>query len=424
MTGAYADGSAREGRTAARRLAGLWLRQGLSWYALTEVALRVLLEGGFVLVLLLAGAPVAIAVLAWLGFHTVAWVVLYGGFFMIWKVAGTTTRVERLRVHRDWIVRGLEARTPFRLAFLRGSAARDDLHEGSDLDFLFVGDRSIAWKVAGVLAVWRLRAASVVRRIPLEARWVDSESALAYHLRGETPRLVARRSRPDDDVSRRLARRGLLVTFSGIDGSGKTTLARRLVDALRAEGHDAMYFWGHWRAWYMASSGPDLGLGVLYRSLWKRLGRSMDELERHPGAKFLFDAFTSFDYVYIRWRIAAIARPNRILVTDRYVADLLAYLRSQGPVKESLEGLVIGMSVPADLSFVFALDPRLALERKRERPLAQLVRFDGAYRELEDSLGLVRVDASRTPDAVFDDVAHAVRSRLGIPIEPRAEAPA
>lgn len=50
-------------------------------------------------------------------------------------------------------------------------------------------------------------------------------------------------------LERRLAQRGLSIWISGIDGTGKSTLARALTGMLRAEGVDARCL--HWYQWYI-----------------------------------------------------------------------------------------------------------------------------------------------------------------------------
>src|SRR3989442_6441067 len=85
---------------------------------------------------------------------------------------------------------------------------------------------------------------------------------------------------PPASWSERLASRGILISISGIDGTGKTTVAHNVVSVFRERGFQASYFYGHRQPWYKPESRPGISFAALYESLWKRIGPSMEEWDR------------------------------------------------------------------------------------------------------------------------------------------------
>jgi dTMP kinase len=392
-----------------RRLARAWALQGVTWYGLTEVALRIVLEGALVLALALAGVPWPLLVAAWIAAHTLAWFVLYGGFHLAWKLAHLAAGRPRLEAHVARLRDRLPRSRAFRVVLLRGGFARGDVDDRSDIDLVLVPHARIGSKVLGVLRMWSLRVDAIAHRVPVEVRWLDAERYVPYHMAGETPIVLSDRPPRPEGV-------GTLLTFSGIDGSGKTTIAKRVVASLLAARVDVVRLWAHRQAWFKPTKGPDWGLAVMFESYWKRLGRHMDELHDHHRVRFLYDVLTVADYVYVRARLLVLLRPGSVVLCDRYVADVIAYLKGWGPLHPSLEGLLVGLAREPDLAILFQLEPHRALERKAENPIEQLQGFAAEFRRLQERLRLVSVDASRPTDEVFAQVAAVLRDRLGLPV--------
>src|SRR3972149_2521596 len=110
----------------------------------------------------------------WLSSPTPGWPLLYGVFRKIGVLAGVRTDVGRLRRHRDRVSRLVADKPYFRAVFLRGSSGRDEMSPTSDIDLCAVSERSFGARVRALLFWWGIRADSVLRRYPLEARWIDA----------------------------------------------------------------------------------------------------------------------------------------------------------------------------------------------------------------------------------------------------------
>jgi len=397
-----------------KKLVRSWFIQGIGWYALIEVTARVILEGGFLLVFWFAGFPLLTIAIAWLAFHTLVWVVLYGGFMRTWIVLGFSKELPQLQAHYERLAARAKRQRLFRLVFVRGSTARGEMNVRSDIDIMLIPKPGLRSEILGVLFVWGLRVESLLRRIPVEARWIDAERYAPWHHIEETPLILHRDPDAYGTPQQRLASRGYLVSLSGLDGAGKTTVARRVVARLNEQGVHAVYMWGHRQPWFRGKNGPELSLGIVFESLWKRLGRRTADLERHPAAKSTYDLCTSLDYFYVRWRLSSLLRPSTIVVADRYAPDVISYLRSWGPLKVSLEGLLVGIAYPADLAILLDLSPEQALQRKRENSPRQLERFARAYNELRRFFSFVPVDATGSVDQVSSRVEQVLKERLGI----------
>jgi len=389
-----------------RKVVRSWAVQGLGVYAFTELLARILLEGAFVVALWLLGWHALPIAAAWLGFHTVAWFLLYSGFGRLWILLGLSTEVTRISHFIDGMTRFAQRSRSVRAVFLRGSGARRELNEQSDIDIWLVPGRP---RSAAVLRLWALRFLSVVRRVPLEADLLDTERYVPFLARlGHVTTIKG--PPPDRPLSERWRRRGLLVSLSGLDGSGKTTVANRVVEALRGRGLDAVYFYGH-RITYLRG-GTRRSFAIAFKSFWRHAGRSLQDLQDHRSAKALFDTVTLLDYLLVLWRLAILLKPRRIVIVDRYVADVIAYLRGMGPGRLA-EPVLIGMSLVPDVPILFDIAPPEALVRKREQTLAELERYAADYEELRDRLRLVPVDAREPEAEVRSKVEAMLTSELG-----------
>jgi len=201
-----------------------------------------------------------------------------------------------------------------------------------------------------------------------------------------------------DAVPRRGLRRVALV---GIDGSGKTTQAHRLAQALTEAGVPARY----WR-----NAGGRRWLGRVAR----RLGRADAQALLGRSGLLLAE-------VTLRW--LAIARAllrshGQVAVLDRYAACQYASIRAHGGHRwEPLARLSYRIFPAPDVTFLLAVRPAEASRRIEARgedteSLDFLVRSAAAYRTLPEAASFVLIDADGPPDEVADAIHRHLRPWL------------
>lgn len=186
---------------------------------------------------------------------------------------------------------------------------------------------------------------------------------------------------------RRTPARGILVTLEGIDGSGKSTLQRRLVQSLRREGRRVA-------PWHEPS---DPGLGRRAQALGPR----------DPwGSAMCF----TLDRLLARPRLERLLRSHDFVIADRSFYSTLAYQGSALRPAEArrLVELEAGASVRPDRVLWLRLDPAVALARVGRRgrgraPLERLRtlrRVHRAYQRLARRHGWTVLDAREPPGAL------------------------
>ena len=388
-----------------RILLGSWLLEGVGWFALAESLGRAITEGLVILFLWVSGVPFALILLGWLLYHTAAWFLLHGGYAKLRSMREGASRLDRLYRYRDRVIEAVRRARSIRVAVLYGSAARGQMNERSDVDLMLVPERP---RIGGVLFVWGLRLASVLRRMPLEVSLMDVERYVA--LRQRHPTVVLKDVVNSVPGSEQLASVGVLLTISGIDGSGKTTVAKEIVRTLQGQGVSATYFYGH-RPFFRGGL-RSLSPALAFKAIWRRIGNSPENLRSFPAAKFLLDLLTVVDYIGVQARLARQLRPGSVVVVDRYAVDVIVYLRSFGPGHQTVEGLLTGISFPPDVALLFEIDPSRARERKREEPLEALTRAAQEYEKLAPVHRLTKIDANGPVNEVRSNVMRIVDAYL------------
>jgi dTMP kinase len=149
----------------------------------------------------------------------------------------------------------------------------------------------------------------------------------------------------------RATRRGLFVSFEGIDGSGKSTQARRLAERLRAEGAEPLL---------TREPGGSPGAEDIRRLLVEG-----DPRRWSPTTEILL--FTAARRDHIERTIRPALARGQTVITDRFADSTRVYqgaARDGGALRALVDRLhaeVIGTE--PDLTLVIDTDPEVALAR-------------------------------------------------------------
>jgi len=203
---------------------------------------------------------------------------------------------------------------------------------------------------------------------------------------------------------------GTFLSFEGIDGSGKSTQARRLAESLRARGHTVTL---------TREPGGSPGAEEIRRLV----------LEGDPdrwSAETEILLFTAARRDHLEKTIRPALARGEIVITDRFADSTRIY---QGITRgdlvatvDSLHALMIGTE--PDLTILVDIDPELGLSRARARAGTEL-RFEdmGLATQTQMRAGFLAlaarhprfrlIDGAQEPDAVAADILAAVLPHLG-----------
>lgn len=200
------------------------------------------------------------------------------------------------------------------------------------------------------------------------------------------------------------------ITLEGVDGSGKSTQAKLLKEALEARGHDVVL---------TREPGGSPGAEEI-RAL---------VLEGDPdrwSAETEILLFTAARRDHLERTIEPALAAGKVVICDRFVDSTRVYQGlTRGDLRgtvDSLHALMIGRE--ADLTLLFDMDPKVGLERAKARATAE-ERFEDMGLEMQITmrasfLELAKgaperfavIDAGRAPEAVAGDVLKAVEAQL------------
>ena len=204
----------------------------------------------------------------------------------------------------------------------------------------------------------------------------------------------------------------LFVTIEGPEGSGKTTIGKKIVESLINEGYEVIY-----------TREPG---GIEIAEQIRKVILDVNNTNMDPRTEALLYAASRRQHLIEK--IVPAIKNNKIIICDRFVDSSLAY---QGHARGlgidnvyEINKFAIDTLMP-DLTLLFDLDPKLGLERISANKLREVNRLD---LEQLDFHTLVRegfliiqdrepnrvkkVDASKTVEEVFNDAYSLIKTAL------------
>lgn len=204
--------------------------------------------------------------------------------------------------------------------------------------------------------------------------------------------------------------RGLFLSFEGIDGSGKSTQARRLADTLRARGHLVTL---------TREPGGSPGAEDI-----RRLVLTGDPDRWSPETEILL--FTAARRDHLEKTIRPALARQEIVITDRFADSTRMYQGLRAPALrdtvDRLHDLMIGTE--PDLTLLVDIDPAVGLARAQARAGDEM-RFEdmGLATQAQMRAGFLDlaartprfavIDGARDADVVAADILTTVLARLG-----------
>jgi len=200
-------------------------------------------------------------------------------------------------------------------------------------------------------------------------------------------------------------KRGSLIVFEGVDGSGKSTQLALLAEAMRRSGLEVVE------------------TGEPYDCEW---GRKIREMARSGGSvapEQEVEWFFEQRRVHVREVVAPALAAGRVLLSDRYFLSTVAYQGARGLDPELLLAESEAEFPIPDLVLLLEIDPGSGLRRVAERPRPLepafeeqgfLERVAAIFRGIDRDY-VAHVAAEGRVAEVHERVLAVVRARLALP---------
>ncbi|MGB9959374.1 MAG: dTMP kinase [Candidatus Bathyarchaeales archaeon] len=188
-----------------------------------------------------------------------------------------------------------------------------------------------------------------------------------------------------------MAKEGFFICVEGLDGCGKTTQAKILVNRLKRKGYGAVY-----------TAEPSSG----------RIGKFIKEYCLHGGKRLsgVVEAllFAADRFEHVENEVIPNLEKGKIVVSDRYVYSSLAYQGAAG-LDLSWIKMVNEHALKPDLAIFIDAQPEIVMQRLKPKKsvmenLETQLKVREVYLKFVESGELVKVDGNKSKQEVAEEI--------------------
>lgn len=220
-------------------------------------------------------------------------------------------------------------------------------------------------------------------------------------------------------------KKGRLIVFTGIDGSGKTTQADLLLKSLQNDGIDAAYVWSRWEPlllraiinrWKKSGDGESGSVEQNYNELKSKKKKLLD----NPIIRWLWLFLFFIDYsAQIFIKIGPVLRKRELIISDRIFYDsVIDQAINLGGRKSwllnSLDSFWMKLIFPEPDMVIYVDCPAdIAFSRKEDAPNVEyLEERRTLYLELTNKYGWVKVDGTLSIDEIAGQINQIAKHEI------------
>lgn len=219
---------------------------------------------------------------------------------------------------------------------------------------------------------------------------------------------------------------GSLICFIGIDGSGKTTLAKNVSKELKKEDFENIYIYGRIIPTF-SRLFMSLGRSIVLRRKKNDIFEDYEGYSKQKKKVFSNRLFSNafkwiilFDHILqINFKIKSRLLMGKIVVCDRYIFDTVITDIAANIDCEITESIDLVkktfLFVPKpDYLFYIEIPEEVAFERKDDVPhIDYLIERKKLYDALEKSFNLIKLDGTKKVDEILNEVKTELTQSLG-----------
>ncbi len=182
-----------------------------------------------------------------------------------------------------------------------------------------------------------------------------------------------------------MKKKGMFICFTGMDGAGKTTLAKFLTKYLREEGIKVIYIYGRYVPIVLS---PFMLMGKLlflhnkdfYGDYSEYSNTKKTASKKHPILAGLYQHLLLFDYFFqVLFKVKLPLLFGKNIICDRYIYDTIVtdlsvdFNYTEEDVKKSLSK-TLSLFPTSDITFLVDLPEEIAYQRKDDVPSIEYLR--------------------------------------------------
>jgi len=192
-----------------------------------------------------------------------------------------------------------------------------------------------------------------------------------------------------------MKRKGVFICVEGLDGCGKTTQTKLLVERLEKKGYDAIY-----------TAEPSRG----------EIGKFIKKYCLHGKTRVssIVEAllFAADRFEHVEKEVIPALSEGKLVVSDRYVYSSLAYQGAAGLDLEWIEK-INEHAISPDLAVFIDVEPETVIQRLKPRKsvmenLGTQRKVREVYVKFVEKGELVKIDGNKSKQEVADDILTVV----------------